>query len=68
MNVAAFKLSDEQIASVIYNASRLVAEDARPVLIAHMYEMAYTYNENGNSSLFVTEVRKFLEKIMAAGS
>lgn len=63
MNMAAFKLTDDQVASVIHKASLLVAEDARPTLIAHMYELAYTYNENGNSSLFADEVGKFLKKL-----
>ena len=63
MNTSAFKLTDDQVASVIHNASQLVSEDARPVFIAHMYELAYRYNENGNSSLFAFEVGKFLKKI-----
>lgn len=64
-NPASFKLSDEQVASVIHKASQLVAEDARPTFIAHMYSMAYAYNENGNSSMFAVEVAKFLKHIAA---
>ena len=63
LNPNAFKLTDEQVASVIHKSAQLVAEDARPTLIAHMYQLAYTYNENGNSSLFAAEVVKFLKKL-----
>ena len=68
MNMNAFKLTDEQIANVIVKATALVAEDARPVLVAHMYEMAWKYNENGNSSLFVSEVEKLVRKIVAVNN
>lgn len=58
-------LSDDQVAAIIVKASALVAEDARPVLVAHMYEMAWRYNENGNSSLFASEVEKLVRNIVA---
>lgn len=57
------KLTDEQVAAIITKTAQLFEEDARPLLIAHMYEMAYTYNENGNSALFAAEVDKFLKKM-----
>lgn len=64
MNTASFKLSDEQVANIITKSCELVAEDARPVMVTHMYQLAYTFNENGNSSLFVSEVEKFLRRIV----
>ena len=65
MNMTPFKMTDEQVASIIVKASQLVAEDARPTLVVHMYQMAYDYNENGNSSLFASKVEEFLKKLAA---
>lgn len=65
MNMTPLRMTDDQVASIIVKASQLVAEDARPTLVVHLYEMAYKYNENGNSSLFASKVEEFLKKVAA---
>lgn len=43
----AFRYSDEQIASIVFKICELVEEDARPLLIRHLFEIAYEVDQIG---------------------
>jgi len=43
-NPQAFKLSDEQVANVISASLELVADDAKPLMTACMFHLAWKYN------------------------